>query len=390
PGRPSGNHLARTGRRGGCDRRLSCSLLGVRRHVKDSGANQSCDTSRSQPASESGGECCAQELRGRRWPISTTDTARPAFLQAFARTAALGALAKDFRADAHVRGAKVNGRLEVGAHAHAELSEVEFGSELGKKGKMNARRLVGRRNAHEAGDGELELFAAKAQQARGLTRQHARLLTFLAGIDLDEKLKFAALFERGLGDSLGDLGAVDAMDGVEQEHRLLGLVGLQGTDEMQRGAGVVLPQLGPFGLGFLHPVFAKDAVASLEHGPDMLWAKSLANGDEGHRLGRTLVGHGRGRNAGADGGEAGGGARLAHAACACARGREATCARSRGSGPAAGSSLASRSRYLRLTKTLSRQHRSSCKMPSRTSSLRTQEARCRSPRPRATRSPMRQ
>src|SRR5437016_1688937 len=83
--------------------------------------------------------------------------------------------------------AKGDGRLEVGAHAHAEILQTQLSAELGKEGKMDRGLLIVRRDAHEAGDVELQLLAAQPQEAGGLLRQHAGLLRLLPGIDLDEE-----------------------------------------------------------------------------------------------------------------------------------------------------------------------------------------------------------
>src|SRR5215510_4802127 len=89
-------------------------------------------------------------------------------------------------------GAKLDRRLEVGAHAHAQIGEAELRGELGKKREMQPRRLFEGWNAHQASDLERELFATEAQQTRCLFREHAGFLWFLARIDLDEKLKAAS------------------------------------------------------------------------------------------------------------------------------------------------------------------------------------------------------
>ena len=163
-------------------------------------------------------------------------------------------------------GAEGDGRLEVGAHAHAEPGEAQLPGELGEEGEMHAGLLVERRNAHQAGDVELQLLAAQAQEAAGLPGHDAGLLRLLAGVDLDEQLQALALLGHLLGDGLGDLGPVDGVDGVEQRDRLLGLVGLQRADQVQLDAGIALAQRRPLGLGLLHAVLAEDAMAGVEDG----------------------------------------------------------------------------------------------------------------------------
>ena len=46
---------------------------------------------------------------------------------------------------------------------------------------------MGRRQAHEAGDGEATAFAARRNESIGLFRQDAGLLRLATGIDLDEQ-----------------------------------------------------------------------------------------------------------------------------------------------------------------------------------------------------------
>ena len=197
-----------------------------------------------------------------------------------AATSALSALAEDLRADAHVGGAEGDGRLEVGAHAHAELREAQLAGELGEEGEMHAGLLVERRDAHQAGDVELQLVAAQAQQAGGLLRHDAGLLRLLAGVDLDEELQAPALLGHLLGDGCGDLGPVDGVDRIEQGDGLLGLVGLQRADQVQLDVGIALAQRRPLGLGLLHAVLAEQAMAGVEDGLDMLGAERLGDGDE--------------------------------------------------------------------------------------------------------------
>ena len=64
------------------------------------------------------------------------------------------------------------------------------------------------------------------------------------------------------------------MDGVEQRDRLLGLVGLQRTDQMQRDPGMLARiSGGHLRLGLLHAVFAEHALAGGNHRFDRLGRK---------------------------------------------------------------------------------------------------------------------
>ena len=51
------------------------------------------------------------------------------------------------------------------------------------------------------------------------------------------------------------------MDGVEQRHRLLGLIGLQRANQMQQQPRMRRNQRRPFRFGFLYAIFAKGALS---------------------------------------------------------------------------------------------------------------------------------
>ena len=85
-------------------------------------------------------------------------------------------------------------------------------------------------------------------KACGLARRDAGLLRLLAGVHLHEELRVrAAAFHLGR-QRLGQLRPVERMDGVEQRHRVLRLVGLQRPDEMQLDGGDARAQRGQFRL----------------------------------------------------------------------------------------------------------------------------------------------
>src|SRR5208282_4993289 len=95
--------------------------------------------------------------------------------------------------------------------------------------------------------------AAGSEEAVGVLRQHAGLLRLGPGIDLGEQDRAPSLLGDLLGQRLGKAWPIDRMDGVEQGHRLLGLVRLRWADEMQFEAAIVRAVTGderrPFGLG---------------------------------------------------------------------------------------------------------------------------------------------
>src|SRR3546814_9523170 len=61
-------------------------------------------------------------------------------------------------------GAQHHRCLEIAAHAHAELAEAIAPGDLVQQGEMRRRFLIGRRNAHQAGDRELQVVAAEKSE----------------------------------------------------------------------------------------------------------------------------------------------------------------------------------------------------------------------------------
>ena len=90
------------------------------------------------------------------------------------------------------------------------------------------------------------------------------------------------------GELLGEAGAVEAVDGVEQRQRAVELVGLQRADEVQaRRPGSRRASGAPARLGLLHAVLAEDPLAGVEHRAHPVGRLHLGDGDERHRPGRA-------------------------------------------------------------------------------------------------------
>ena len=100
---------------------------------------------------------------------------------------------EDRAADPDMRRAELHRRLEIGTHAHAQRGKPVRLREFGQQREMQRRLLVVRRDAHQAGDLELQLVAAQREEGGQIARRDTRLLRFLAGVDLDEKLEATAL-----------------------------------------------------------------------------------------------------------------------------------------------------------------------------------------------------
>ena len=126
-----------------------------------------------------------------------------------------------------------------------------------------------------------------------LGRQDARLLRFLAGIDLDVAIRPAAAARHLLGQRGGQPLAVDRFDDIEQRHRLARLVGLQGADQVQFEVGIACLQGRKFLLRLLHAVLAEHALACVQELAHPVGAMGLGDGDQGD--GRRIAPGGAGR-----------------------------------------------------------------------------------------------
>ncbi len=142
-------------------------------------------------------------------------------------TGELAAFAEDRAADAHMRRAEFDRRLEIPAHAHAEQRQTVLARQLLQQREMRRGRLIRRRDAHQSLHRQPQFVAAQRNEAGGVFRRDAGLLRFLARVYLDEQRRApAGLFDLGL-QRLGELGPVERMDGIETFDRLARLVGLQ-------------------------------------------------------------------------------------------------------------------------------------------------------------------
>ena len=98
-------------------------------------------------------------------------------------------MSENRRADAHMGGAELDGDREVGAHAHRQALQPVTLGDLGGQREMRRRRVVDRRNAHQAGNRQAVFFAAAGYEGIRLGWGDARLLRLLAGIELNEQLR---------------------------------------------------------------------------------------------------------------------------------------------------------------------------------------------------------
>ncbi len=125
------------------------------------------------------------------------------------------------------------------------------------------------------------------QKGRELGGRAASLLRLLADIDLHEAARPAPALFHGLGEGGHEGRAVDGVDDVEQRHGLLGLVGLKLADKVELHIGILAPKVRPFGLRFLHPIFAKGALPRVDKGPDRILRMSFGDPDQSDVIGVT-------------------------------------------------------------------------------------------------------
>src|SRR5471032_1445187 len=197
-------------------------------------------------------------------------------------------------ADAHVRGAQLHGGLVVGAHAHADLLQAVACGHLGQQREMQGGFFVDRRDAHQPDDRQLVSVAAGGDEGIEVGRQHACLLWFFAGVDLDEAGGALAGLLHLLGQGRGEAVAVDRLDDVEQSHGIARLVGLQRADQMKLEVGILGLERGEFLFRLLDAVLAEHALADGEQFADPVGAVRLGHGDQ-DRVGRRAAGGAGGR-----------------------------------------------------------------------------------------------
>src|SRR5579862_4171276 len=96
---------------------------------------------------------------------------------------------EDRRADANMGRAELDRDSEVGAHAHRQVLQAVARGDLRGQRKMRRRRVIDRRNAHQARNRQSILVAATGNEGIRLCWYDARLLRLLAGVELDEQLR---------------------------------------------------------------------------------------------------------------------------------------------------------------------------------------------------------
>ena len=144
--------------------------------------------------------------------------------------------------------------------------------------------------------------AGPGQQGPQLGLVESGLGGLVGQIDLDEDRQVGCRPPRPRGDSRStQIEAVHRLDAGERARDLVGLVGLEGADQVP--AEWQVGGVGPLGEGFLDAVLAEIDLAGGVGGADGVGAEGLADGDETDGLGRpSAAGRGAG-DACPDGGE---------------------------------------------------------------------------------------
>lgn len=198
-----------------------------------------------------------------------------------------GSHAKDGAADPNMGRTMGNGGVIVRAHPHAQSRNAVTLRNIRKKVKVRRRIFARRRDTHQPGDVQTNLIATGGNEAVRIFRKRAGFLRFPAGVDLQKQLRVPALSLDLTRKHAREFDTVDGVDGIEQGHRILGLVGLQGTNQMYMGIGKGLQKRRPLLLRFLNPVFTKHPLARFKDGNNRLGRKRLADRDKRNGIGRA-------------------------------------------------------------------------------------------------------
>ena len=175
-------------------------------------------------------------------------------------------------------GTEIDGHFEIAAHSHGELPQAVACGEFCQQGEMRTGGLVNRRNTHQSHRRKSMGVAQPLQETVQFVGRDAGLLGFLARIDLDQQLRRPAQLVHGLAERTRQLVTVEHFDHVKKGHSILGLVGLQRSDQVQPQVRMAASARNPVFFGLLDAIFAKDAVASSQRLIDTRFGLALADG----------------------------------------------------------------------------------------------------------------
>ncbi len=126
---------------------------------------------------------------------------------------------------------------------------------------MQRRLFIDRRNAHQPVDLKTKFCAARVDEGRRIVRRHARLLRFLAGVDLYVQLRRGPVARINRGPERSrERRAIQRLNHVKERDRITRLIGLEGPNQVQLHVAVRSSPLRPARLGLLDPVFSKHAM----------------------------------------------------------------------------------------------------------------------------------
>ncbi len=182
-----------------------------------------------------------------------------------------------------MRGAEIDGGLEICAHAHGEFRQAVARGNLCQQRKMRSRRLIHRRNAHQPDRSQPMSLPDPGEKIIHIGRCDPGFLPLLSGVDLDEQFRPPAQLVHGLAQFAGEFLPVQNLDHIEQGHSVFSLVGLKRTDQPELKVGMVLAARNPVFLSFLDAIFAENALAAAQGLVNALIRLTLADGGQRHR-----------------------------------------------------------------------------------------------------------
>src|SRR6185312_8740678 len=128
------------------------------------------------------------------------------------------------------------------------------------------------RDAHQTGDREAISFSASLDESVRFNRDDAGFLRLFAGIDLHQEFGAAALTLDLVGQGPREFRPIEAIDGVEERHRIGCLITLERADEAKLQIAKPGAARTPTIPRFADAVFAKHKLAGAQHGIDAILA----------------------------------------------------------------------------------------------------------------------
>lgn len=154
---------------------------------------------------------------------------------------------------------------------------------------MQTGRLLDRRDAHKALDLERVGLSQHLEKLWQIPRQNTRLLRLCTGVHLNVEPRSTSGLIHRCAQSFRELFTIQRLDDVKERDRIARLVRLQRPDEPELKIRVCVTQFAPVLLGFLDPVFAKDALPGRQCGFNTVLRLAFGYGDERHRFRRAAM-----------------------------------------------------------------------------------------------------